>query len=68
MLGQGFALLDQLVNQGGVVRFDKLVEWYLLGVMTFVAGFANAIPMNRGLALPALCQHGGFTLEIRKIE
>jgi hypothetical protein len=26
MLGQGFALLGQLVNQGGVVRFDELVE------------------------------------------
>jgi hypothetical protein len=26
MLGQGFALLGQLVHKGGVVRFDEMVE------------------------------------------
>ena len=26
MVGQGFALLGQLVHKGGVVRFDELVE------------------------------------------
>jgi hypothetical protein len=26
MVGQGFALLGQLVHQGGVVYFDELVE------------------------------------------
>ena len=49
MLGQGFALLGQLVNQGGVVRFDELVEKCLLGLMSFVGNVAKA--------LPALCQH-----------
>lgn len=33
MVGQGFALLGQLVHQGRVVRFDELVETCLLGLM-----------------------------------
>jgi hypothetical protein len=36
--------------------------------MAFVGGFAKAMPMNRGQALPALCQHGGFALETWKTE
>jgi hypothetical protein len=36
--------------------------------MALVGGFAKAMPMNRGQALPALCQHGGSALETRKTE
>ena len=49
MVGQGFALLGQLVDQRRVVRFDELVEKCLLGLMPFVGNVAKA--------LPALCQH-----------
>jgi hypothetical protein len=31
MVGQGFALLGQLVDQGRVVRLDELIEQCLLG-------------------------------------
>ena len=43
MVWQGFALLSELVNQGRVVRFDELVEWYLLGLMALVDGLAKCI-------------------------
>lgn len=33
MVGQGFALLGQLVDQRRVVRFDELIEKCLLGLM-----------------------------------
>jgi len=55
MVGQGFALLGELINQGRVVRFDELVEKGLLGLMALVGTVAKAIP--------ALCQHGGSTLD-----
>jgi hypothetical protein len=51
MVGQGFALLGQLLHQGREVRFDELVEKCLLGLMPFVGNIARAIP--------ALCQHAG---------
>ena len=60
MVGQGFALLGQLVHKRGVVRFDELVEQCPLRLMAFVGGVAKA--------LPALCQHSGSALETRKIE
>ena len=59
MVGQGFALLGQLLHQGREVRFDELVEKCLLGLMLFVGSIARAMPMNRGQTLPALCQHAG---------
>lgn len=49
MVGQGFTLLGQLVDQGGVVRLNDLIEKGLLGLMPFVGNVAKA--------LPALCQH-----------
>ena len=53
MVGQGFALLGQLVHQGGVVLFDELVEQCLLRLMALVGSFPKAIPINRGrLSLP----------------
>jgi hypothetical protein len=60
MVGQGFTLLGQLVHQGGVVRFDELVEQCLLGLMAFVSSFAKAIP--------ALCQHGGSASDLHRAE
>lgn len=57
MVGQGFALLGQLINQGRVVRFDKLVEKCLLGLMAFVGNVAKVIP--------ALCQYAGFALDAK---
>jgi len=48
MVGQGFALLGQLVHKCGVVRFDELVEQCPLRLMAFVGGFAKAMPINRG--------------------
>ena len=32
MVGQGFALLSQLIDQGRVVCFDNLVEQCLIGL------------------------------------
>jgi hypothetical protein len=49
MVGQEFALLGQMINQGRVVRLDELIEKGLLGLMAFVGNIAKAIP--------ALCQH-----------
>ena len=54
MVGQGFALLGQLVHQGRVVRFDELVEQCMLRLVALVGSLAKAIP--------ALCQHGGSRL------
>ena len=51
MVGQGFALLGQLLHQGREVRFDELVEKCLLGLVPFVGSIARAIP--------ALCQQAG---------
>lgn len=58
MVGQGFALMGQLVHQSGVVRFDKLVEQCLLRLMALVGSFAKAIP--------ASCQHGGSALDLHR--
>jgi len=53
MVGQGFALLGQLVDQRRVVRFHELVEKCLLGLMPFVGNVAKAMPINRDrLSLP----------------
>jgi hypothetical protein len=52
MVGQGFALLGQLLHQGREVRFDELVEKCLLGLMPFVGSIAGATPDNAGWALP----------------
>ena len=59
MTGQGFALLGQLVDQGGKVRFDELVEKGLLGLLPFLGSIVRDMPMNREQALPALYQHAG---------
>jgi hypothetical protein len=53
MVGQELTLMGQLVHQGGVVRFDELIEQCLLRLMALVGSFAKAMPMNRGrLSLP----------------
>ena len=48
MLGQGLALLGQLIHQGRVVRLDELIKKGLLGLMALVGGAANCMPINRG--------------------
>ena len=48
MVGQGFALLGQLVDQRRKVRFNELVEKCLLELMPFVGSIARAMPINRG--------------------
>ena len=60
MVGQGFALLGQLVHQGRVVRFDELVEQCMLRLVALVGSLAKAIP--------ALCQHGGPALGFHLAE
>jgi len=60
MVGEGFALLGQVAHQGGVVRFDELVEQCLLRLMALAGSFAKAIP--------ALCQHGGSALDLHCAE
>jgi hypothetical protein len=60
MVGQGLTLMGQLVHQGGVVRFDELVEQCLLRLMALVSSFAKAIP--------ALCQHGGSASDLHRAE
>jgi hypothetical protein len=55
MVWQGFTLPGELINQGGVVCFNELVEEGLLGLMAFVGNIAKAIP--------ALCQHAGPALD-----
>ena len=76
MVGQGLTLMGKLVHQCGVEYFDELVEQCLLRLMALVAGFAKAtpdnagwaLPMNRGQALPALCQHGGSVSNIQRAK
>ena len=41
MVGQGFALLDQLVEKGRVVCFDNLVEPCLFGLMAIIKSVAR---------------------------
>ncbi len=60
MVGQGFALLGQLLHQGRVVRFDELVEQCLLRLMALIGSFSKAIP--------ALCQHSGCALDFHRAE
>ena len=60
MVGQRFTMPGQLVDQRRVVRFDKLVEKCLLGLMPFVGNVAKA--------LPALCQHAGCDSETNGSE
>ena len=60
IVGQGLTLMGQLVYQGGVVRFDELVEQCLLRLMALVSSFAKAIP--------ALCQHGGSASDLHRAE
>ncbi len=48
MIEQGITLRGRLVDQRRVVRFDKLVEKCLLGLMQFVGKVTKAIPINRG--------------------
>jgi len=60
MVGQGFSLLVQMINQGRVVRLDELVEQCLLGLMPFVGSYTKAFL--------ALCQHGGSALDLRRTE
>ena len=43
MVGQGFALLDQLVKQGRVVCFDNQVEECLFGLMAIIKSIARHI-------------------------
>jgi hypothetical protein len=43
VLGQGFALLGQVVHQGREVRFDELVEQCLLRLMALAGGEAKCI-------------------------
>lgn len=47
MVGQGFALLGQLVHKGGEVRFDELVEQCLLWLMALVGNGAKALPASQ---------------------
>lgn len=61
MVGQGFALLGQLVHQGRVVRLDELIEQCLLGLMALVCGVAKCMPINRGRLSFAWRQHTGLT-------
>ena len=60
MLGQGFALPVQMINQGRIVRLDELVEQCLLGLMPFVGSSTKAFL--------ALCQHGGSALDSHRAE
>ena len=48
MLGQGLALLGQLIHQGRVVCLDELIKKGLLGLMALVSGVAKCMPVNRG--------------------
>jgi hypothetical protein len=53
LVGEGFALLGQLVDQRRVVRFDESVERCLLELMPCVGNVAKAMPINRGrLSVP----------------
>ena len=51
MVGQRFALLGQVVDQGRVVCFENLVEQCLFGLTAIIKNIAKRIP--------ALKQHAG---------
>ncbi len=61
MSRQTFILEFQLPNKGGVVLLYKLVEQGLLWAVAFIGGVTKGMPMNRGQALLAWCQHAAST-------
>ncbi len=60
MVGQGLALLGQLVHQSRVVRLNELIEKSLLGLIMLVGSSIKSFL--------ALCQHGGSSLGLHRAQ